>query len=434
MKKRVLFVIYNFPPINSPGIYRILGFLRNLPQDIEKYVLTAKNPFGDTKDITTLKLIPPDTKIYRTFSFEVDRMKTKLVLFFKKFQKKSISDNKVCNARSARKTLLNILESLIFFPDRKIGWLPTAFLCLFYLVLTKKIDIIFSSSPTTSSHLLGLCSKKFLKRRWIADFRDYEGEDYNHYPLFFKKIYFLFESCLFKNADLIIANTNNMKSIILTRHRYLEEDKIKVITNGYDSDILNANIIIKKDFSSVINITFVGTVYQGMLDTLYIALKDMFYSDKEILEKIRINLVGTISEYDKEVISKEPFRQIFNIVGFLPSEDINQTLASADILLLLQRNDCREKWCIPSKVFTYMFFKKPILAILPSNETVDLLRNTGLGINANFYDIDSIKTALKQIVCNFSKGNLLVNINIEEIEKYDRKVLTLKLFNFLNTL
>lgn len=57
--------------------------------------------------------------------------------------------------------------------DDDIGWLPFALIKGLRIINWEDIDIIFSTSGTKTSHLVGFFLKKITGNPWIADFRDF---------------------------------------------------------------------------------------------------------------------------------------------------------------------------------------------------------------------------------------------------------------------
>ncbi len=98
--KKVLMIAYDYPPLGDGGVFRTLKFTKYLPKfGFQPYVLTVKNPMHIIRDPTLLREIPPEVKVFRTFSFE----------------------HRVLRAPR----LLNIYLKWFYIPDVNIG--PTTF-------------------------------------------------------------------------------------------------------------------------------------------------------------------------------------------------------------------------------------------------------------------------------------------------------------------
>ena len=115
------------------------------------------------------------------------------------------------------------------------------------------VDVIITTGPPHSMHLIGLKLKQALNVKWIADFRDPWTEiDYFHQlPLSakaFKKHHFLEQEVL-KNADAVLVVGKTMKE------KYDQfNSNVVTITNGFDGEILDSTIELDTKFT----ITHIG--------------------------------------------------------------------------------------------------------------------------------------------------------------------------------
>lgn len=436
--KKVLIITYNFPPANSPGVYRILGFLRYLPlYGFSSLVVTAMKPFGDAIDHNLLKNVPADAKVYRTFSFEFDRIKERIHRVLFRIDKNNNAKLKITIRKniSTKKKISSILNKFfsnyVFIPDTRIGWIPSAFLKSLALCYCDTVDIIFTSSPPDSLQLIGLILKKITRKKWVADFRD--PFRYNNLNSKFRNaILSLIEKMVVKNADFLIANTPGMKQMICEKYHSIDESKIVVINNGFDAQVINA--MIKKDCSrneiyhGLLNITFIGTVYPGIAEGFFSALKEM--KDKKEANGLKVFIVGTLAETEIILLDKYKIRDLVDYVGFVSYEESLRYMLKADILLLLSNKN--DKSWIPSKLFSYLLTNKPILAVAPEGDVSDILRKTRTGISVLPNNIIEIKAVIKDMLNKFQNGRLSINPDWNEIQKYDLRVLTQNLANVFN--
>ena len=162
--KRVLIISYNFPPMGMGGVQRATKFAKYLPSfGWEPIILTVKDVDYFAKDYTLLKELSSDTKVIRTGSFDPLRLSYLLKSIMKK--------NKKSRGETYTPLKAKIL-SWLFFPDNKIGWIPFALSKGLKICKNEKIDLIFSTSPPPSLHLIGYFLKKLTGKVWLADFRD----------------------------------------------------------------------------------------------------------------------------------------------------------------------------------------------------------------------------------------------------------------------
>src|SRR5262245_64781666 len=73
--KKVLVLAYRFPPQGGGGVQRTLKFVKYLPASgWQPVVHTVSNPYWALRDPTLLDEVPPSTAIYRTPTFEFERL------------------------------------------------------------------------------------------------------------------------------------------------------------------------------------------------------------------------------------------------------------------------------------------------------------------------------------------------------------------------
>ncbi|MCK4715587.1 MAG: glycosyltransferase, partial [Candidatus Marinimicrobia bacterium] len=177
--KKVLIITYYWPPAGGPGVQRVLKFAKYLPEfGWQPIILTVKNGEYPAIDNSLQKEIPANCKVYNTFSIEPN-------FVYKKFTGMG-SDEKIPTAVLAaentnwKKRLANWIRLNLFIPDAKIGWIPFAVRKGKKIIKAEKPDIIFSSSPPPTVHLIARKLAKWSGIKWVADFRD-PWTDIYHY-------------------------------------------------------------------------------------------------------------------------------------------------------------------------------------------------------------------------------------------------------------
>ena len=79
-----------------------------------------------------------------------------------------ILDSKI---RTSRGIFSRIFRKVLI-PDAQIFWIPTAFIRGWYYIKKNQCDIVYSSFPPASAHLVALFLHYFTGLPWTADFRD----------------------------------------------------------------------------------------------------------------------------------------------------------------------------------------------------------------------------------------------------------------------
>jgi glycosyltransferase involved in cell wall biosynthesis len=457
--KNILIISYHYPPINTAGVYRIMGFSKHLyAHGWKPIVVSVKNPYGVNFDRALLSKIPEHVTVYRTHSFEYGRL-TKNILSKTYGNQRSdtggdhSNDSSCTIHRAGRLSVVKwilskinkLLTEYVLIPDTKVGWLPTTLVRAFFICMTTKVDIIYTTSPPHSSHLIGLLLKKLTGKKWVADFRDLWTEK----PLLLLKrltgkaflragspktrVEERMHGYILRVADAIIANTKGNRELLLAKYPSIDAEKVSVINNGFDrEDSENCDYDYSVDPTKPLKISYVGEIYPGMADTLLLALKEMKEEDPEITEKLRIQVVGLVAQDQMLLMERYNLLEVVQYLGFVSYRDSIRQLFESDVLLFLLPHEYGG-W-VPSKLYNYITVKKPILAIVPRGDASEIIKQTNTGICVDPMDIQGIRNAINDFLIRHRDGGLRIEPNFDRIDQYDRVVLTRKLVGICDQL
>lgn len=430
--KKVLVIAYFFPPIGGGGIQRTIKFVKYLPDfNWEPIILTVKDGLWISKDNSLSKTIPENLKIYRTKCFGI---KT-----YFKYVKKNKYDN-IPKKINPIGYILQIIFNLIL-PDFAIGWYYYTVKIGEEIIQSNDIDLIYTTSPPFSEHLIGWILKKKTKKKWIADFRDSFVSDPNlsndlvgFAQRFTRKIY---EKIIISNSDLIITATDPIRQDLLDRYQgKLSECEIITITNGFDrDDFKNLQKINHKN--KKMTITYTGT-FQGKQTAFYFieSLKSAIKENKNLMNDIHIRFIGEFSHYDKELFSDDEIKDVIEIIEYVPYEKSLAYQINSDVNLLIISVSKKEggDQIFTGKIFEYIGAGKPIFGLVPDGIAKDLILTEKLGIVADPNNISDIKTKIMHIYELWKKDLLIMNSNPELFRVYERKELTRILADNFNKL
>lgn len=447
--KNILIISYYYPPINTAGVYRIMGFSKHLcAHGWKPTVVSVKNPYGVDFDSALLSKIPEYVTVYRTHSFEYRRLVKSITSKAAGNQQSdtggNCSNDSSCTIhRAGRLSVVKwilskinkLLTEYVLIPDTKIGWVPTAFVRSCFICMTRKIDVICTSSKPHSSHLVGLLLKKLTGKKWIIDFRDPWTEGvYLEAGTPRTRIQERMHGYILRVADAVIANTKGNRGLLLAKYPSIDGEKVSVINNGFDrEDSENCDCNYSVDPTKPLKIGYVGEIYPGMADTLLLALKEMKEEDPEITEKLRIQVVGLVAQDQMLLMERYNLLEVIQHVGFVSYQDSIGYLFESDVLLLLLSYEFH-RGCVPSKLYNYIMVKKPILAIAPRGDASEIIEQTNTGICVDPMDIQGIRNAINDFSIRHRDGGLRIEPNFDRIDQYDRVVLTRKLVDICDQL
>jgi glycosyltransferase involved in cell wall biosynthesis len=400
--KKALLVAYHFPPLGGPGVFRTLKFTKYLPEfGYQPYLLTVKRPMYRTKDPTLHAEIPSEAKVHRTFSLE----------------------NRVMRVPR----LLNINLKWFYIPDENIGWLPFGVSTGTKLIKKENIDLIYTTSPVYTSLLIGFLLKRKTKKPLIVDFRDpWTDNPFITYPTVYHKWFERkLEKTALTQADYVTVAFDSIKYNLLKKYPFLKS-KIETVTNGFDPDDFK-NLRIRK--KSKFTITHLGSIY-GLLTAkpFLIALRELIKEKKELREKVEVLFVGNYGKETSLLVREYGLEKNVKLVEYVPHKKALEYMVNSQALLLLLTVEGPGAGIVPGKVFEYLASRKPIIALVPEKGmAANIIKSSNAGTVLPPSDLQRIKNEIFNLYTQWKEGKLSTTRNVENLIRYNRKVLTQRL-------
>lgn len=425
--KKVLIITYYWPPAGGPGVQRVLKFAKYLPEfGWQPIILTVKNGEYPAIDESLEVEIPDNCKVYKTASLEPN-------LFYKKFTGMAV-DEKIPTAVLAaentnwKKRLANWIRLNLFIPDAKIGWIPFAVRKGKKIIKAEKPDIIFSSSPPPTVHLIARKLAKWSGIKWVADFRD-PWTDIYHYNKVKMSARSLNrdkdkEKEIVTSADEIITVSQNVAELL--NEKTTKAREIHIIPNGYDeADFYNLK---DEPAFDKFTIAYAGKINnQQNPSNLWKILGNMVKENPTFAANFQILLMGNITDEVITEIKQNNLEKELKNPGYVDHQTALKYLKKSHILLLLIPNTGKNKGIITGKLFEYIAMEKFILGFGPKDgDAAEILEQTNTGRMFEFNEIQEVRNEITRQYKNWQKG-LTQKVNREEIRKYSRRKLTERL-------
>ena len=418
---KVLIITYYWPPAGGSGVQRWLKFVKYLQEfGIEPVVYTVENANYLKQDISLLNEVPKGIKILKQPIWEPTDF-----LFWKKNKHKNKGISNV-----SKGGFLSFIRGNFFIPDPKIFWVKPSVNYLQKYLDNHAIDVIISTGPPHSMHLIAekLHQKNTIK--WLADFRDpwsnlYYNKDFNQLA-FAKNKNKRLEERILRNSDCILTVSNSLKEELAKTAK-----KVEVITNGFDDEFLaSKNVILDTKFS----ISYIGLLpKQSNPNLLFKVLKGLCKESETFKKDLQLNFIGDISEEVKVEILANKLNENTDFVGYVSHQEAIAYQNKSQVLLLLIPNVKNNKGILTGKLFEYLKAKRPILAIGPEKgDLATILQETNSGVIVNFDAEEKLKLEIVALYQKYKEDKLTVNFS--NIEKYHRKELTKKLASILKSL
>ena len=423
-KKKVLIITYYWPPAGGSGVQRWLKFVKYLRDfDIEPVIYTVDNPGYVINDKSLINEIPNSIETLRQPIFEPNSI---LNFFGTKTNKESAGFLNP-NPNFIGK-IIQYIRANYFIPDARKFWIKPSVKFLSNYLEKNPVDVIITTGPPHSLHLIGLHLKKKKDIKWISDFRDPWTEiDYFHQmPLNkkAKKKHHQLEREVLKNSDSVIVVGNTM------RDQYLKEtDKVVTISNGFDTS----------DNKEVSHLDiFFSITHVGMMNAdrnpsdLWKILKEICLENPDFKSDLKIRLIGKIAKevsHDLNIFDSG----ITEVVDYVSYAEVKKYQLETQVLLLCINNVPSARGIITGKIFEYLQAKRPILAIGPEDgDAAEILKNTNSGSIFGFENKQKLKQHILELYKDYKKNQLIVNS--ENIEQYHRRELTRKLAHLVRSI
>ncbi len=422
--KRALVITYYWPPAGGPGVQRWLKFVTYFKEfGIEPVVFIPDNPHYPLQDKSIVSEIPEGIEIIR---FPIKEPYGFAKIFSKK-KTNQVSSGIITNKnQSVLEKLLLWIRGNFFIPDARIGWVKPAVGFLKEYLAKNDMDIVISSGPPHSLHLIGMALKEELGIKWVADFRDPWTTIHYHQSLRLnkraQKKHLKLESKVLNNSDLVVVTSARTKK----EFQKITSVPIEVISNGYD--ILEK---IEPNLDAQFSIAHIGSLLTNRNpELLWEILSELKDENKVFSKNLLIKLVGAVSEDVLESLAVFGLTENYKTLGYVSHQEAIQIQHDAQVLLLVEMDSPETKSIIPGKLFEYVAANRPILAIGPDGSDVEgILKETNAGVYFTYTEKEKLKKQLQFYYEAYSKANL--NINSHNTEQYSRRELTKSLSSLL---
>lgn len=320
-------------------------------------------------------------------------------------------------------------------PLYEVEWFPFAVRKGKKILEREAAQVLISRSTPFTSHLVGLKLKSFSGVPWVADFSDlWTQNPYHKCTGMFGGLDRILERKVASTADRIIFTNRFARRLFLSKHKILEDQKVRVIPNQYDPENFS-----KQEKGGKRPETFT-ILYTGHLfgirspEPIFKALREL-KDEGGISEEVKLRIVGSVSDKFRYLICRYKLEDVVEIIDTMAHKDVLYHLYSADVLLLIDAPTEGSSPFLPLKLAEYIRVGKPILAITPlEGASAEVVRSTKTGIIVPPNNIDSIKDEIRKFHGQSRSSKLRINPNWNEIYKYSANSCTRVLASVLEEL
>lgn len=381
MNKRALLIAFHFPPqAASSGIQRTLSFSRNLGRHgWEPLVLSAHPRAYTHQNPSQLASVPASLEVRRVFAL----------------------DTKIHLGIAGR------YPELLALPDRWISWCLGAIPAGLSLVRSHRPQVIWSTFPIATAHLIGLVLQRLTGLPWVADFRDPMIQPTYPESRLQRKCYHWIERHTIARCTAAVFTTHGAHASY--RERYPEyAAKFTVIENGYDEDgFAQPAPLPARPGRRRITLVHSGALYQSGRDpsAFLAALALLKQSGEASAASLRIVLRAPDDvEAVGAMVRSHGVEDIVEVLPPVPYREALAEMLDADGLMIFQGTPFNTQ--IPAKIYEYFRARKPILGLVDTGgETARVLRAAGFHALADMDHSEAIAPVLARFVEAVANGS-----------------------------
>ena len=384
---KALLVSFYFPPAGGGGVQRPLKLAQYLPaMGVETHVLAPDDPRWLHRD-DGLRA-PSQAWVHRARYVGVSGGKPSEVLAGTQGLE-----------RVATRARLQLRRLVV--PDENATWALTAIPAGIKLVRKHDIDVIVSTSPPPSTHLIAAAIARATGAKWVADLRD---SIVAHAHRRADSAATRAKSSLQLRVARLVASRAD--AITCVSEAISEETRalrprgpVVTIANGCDFDDVAG---LDRQPSDRFRITHTGSFF-GRRDPRPF-LQALHDSGLDVVARF----LGDFRPADRDWAESLGLGDRLELLPYAPrAESLALQRDSEALLLLIPEADGRGRGVLSGKVFEYVAVGRPILAAVPPDgAAAELIRETGAGVVVPPDDPAAIRAALEGLHARWREDGL----------------------------
>lgn len=422
--KKVLFITYYWPPAGGAPINRILKFYQYLHEfGWEPVILTTEGGDFPFEDESLLKEVRPDTKVYRSKGLSLHKIFSSVS---PKSKKNFVPYGFTDTSKNSFMDKLSRWVKYNFIPDTRFPWYFSTVSKAVKIVQDEKIDLIFSSSPPQTNHLIARKVARKTGLPWVADFRDPWTDVFwlLNNSIRWKWIHNIdkrIERRTIAKMDAVITVGTSLVEILQRK----TNKKIHLISNGYDDTYFRDLHYVK---NPKFRITYAGSLSKEQDPVCFFNALELLKDNKEFFDNAEVFFLGNFPTYLYDLVNQSSYQDKTSYSPYTFYTDSLKSIAASELLLLIVPETDDNKCILTSKLFDYMGACRPILAYGPlDGDAAKVLQQAEAG---EMFDYTDSRRSADYILKSFQvwkSDTMGVQLQPEKIEQYTRRNLTKQL-------
>ena len=416
-KPRVVMIAYFFPPDGNAAVYRPLRFVRHLSASHwAPTVVTVDGSSHERFDPQLLKTVPDTVGIKRVAGRDVwqaiqawraRRLQAQITGGAAEHVAKVYQSQQRPWRRWAR-NVVRTIEASVYYPDHARFWIRAATAATVAVCHQTRPAVIVATGGPWSSFLVARAASRRTGVPYVLDFRDSWtltcNDDFEaRRPRWAARQDRQVLSRLFRDAQAVIFRYDTEAECYWRAYQgTLSVDRIHIIPNGYEG-ALETSPPPPGDRCTVL---YAGTVTPYRYDTFLDALSLLRADHPAEASRLRVLFVGEGGTAMAEAAAKRGLDDVIATMKPVPLHEVERLQQEAHALLLLGVKPYQGYELCGSKVFGYLKASRPILGVLPNDETRKVLERVGVTTIADIESPPAIVATIRRILESWSTHQL----------------------------
>ncbi len=417
--KHIVMIAHPFPPEGSATSYRTLRHVRQLPKmGWGVQVISAIPSQYERYDPKLTALVPDETKVIRVRAYDwwqrFQSWRARRIQIQESRNLAAVDQNRhevtSGNLRSRVRAMVQTAEAWWYHPDMAMPWIRHAVRATLEACAHQRPTVIWANAGRLSAFFIAQMVSKRTGVPYILDFDDawtvtcteFEAKKSKSARRQVRRTMY----GLLKGAQAVVFRYESEAECFWRAYKgALQASKVYIIPNGYEAPI--------EPFVSSVGdrctLLYAGTLPDYRYDTLLTALTVLKESDPGLAKRLRCVFVGEGMEPLAAQATSLGLTDIVETAGWMSYEKINRLQRESHALLVLGR-----KATIPgyelfagAKLFGYLKAGRPIVGIVPLDETRQVLERVGAKTVADVDSVPEIVAVLQNLIEKWANGELL---------------------------
>jgi hypothetical protein len=416
--KRVMMIAYPFPPEGSATSYRTLRHVRQLPKmGWNVQVVTAIPSQYERHDLKLLTLVPKETEVIRVKAYDLwqwfqswrSRKLEKSISAASPEMIRQIQNSHHKPVRSWIRSIVKTAEAWWYQPDVAMPWISPAVKASLNLCDHRSPDVIWANAGRVSAFHIAQRVSKRTGVPYVLDFDDSWTITHNDFeasqPRWAKRLARRTMYQLLRGAQAVVFRYHTEAECFWRAYpRAMEASRIYIIPNGYESPIDSFEV----PSGNKCTILYTGVVDDYQYDTLLRAVSMLKDTMPGVTSRLCLRFIGEGTGVLANVAAKLGLADIVQTNGPRPFAEIAALQREVHALLVLGRPATKPGYELfaGAKLFGYLKAGRPIVGVLPSDETKKVLHRVGATTVADVNSVPEISQVLQNVVDHWSSGTL----------------------------